>query len=173
MRFTRLALTGLLFATGFASAAHADLVVQAPGVIANGGIKEASEAFTKATGIKVILKGGGMSAVAASATTANPPADVVFLPMEPYNLMGNLALQGGIKDGTFTPIARVEFGLAFPAGKPKPDISTPEKFIAVLKSAKQVMRSQPRQGSDARRWQHGGPGDQTRCFEEAGICRRQ
>jgi molybdate transport system substrate-binding protein len=143
MRFTRLALAGLFFATGFASAAHADLIVQAPGVIANGGIKEASDAFTKATGIKVILKGGGMNGVIAAAKTANPAPDVVFLPMEPYNLMGNIALEGDIKSDTFTPIARVEFGLAFPAGKPKPDISTPEKFIAVLKSAKAVMRSNP------------------------------
>ena len=34
-------------------------------------------------------------------------------------------------------------GLAVKAGAPKPDISTPEKFIAALKTSKGVMRSNP------------------------------
>lgn len=44
---------------------------------------------------------------------------------------------------TFTPIGRVEFGLAVPRGAPHPDISTVDKLAAVLKSAKEVMRSNP------------------------------
>ena len=43
---------------GFASAAQADLLVEAPGVINNAGIKEATAAFTQKTGIKVTFAGG-------------------------------------------------------------------------------------------------------------------
>lgn len=143
MRTIKLAMLGLLSAMAFAPAARADLLVLAPGVIQNGGIQQVTDAFTKATGIKVQLKSGGMNGVVTGAESGNPPPDVVFLPMEPYDLLGNLALKNAIKSDTFTPIARVEFGLAVRKGDPKPDISTPEKFIAVLKSAKQVMRSNP------------------------------
>jgi ABC-type glycerol-3-phosphate transport system substrate-binding protein len=143
MRIHRLALAGVLFAAGFASVAHADLLVEAPGVINNAGIKEATAAFTKSTGIKVTFAGGRMSDIMDAAKTGNPSPDVIILPMEPYNLMGNLSLQGGIKKDSFTPIARVQFGLATLADQPKPDISTVPKFIAVLKSAKQVLRSNP------------------------------
>ena len=41
------------------------------------------------------------------------------------------------------PLGRNRMGLAVKAGAPKPDISTPEKFAAALKSAKAVMRSNP------------------------------
>jgi molybdate transport system substrate-binding protein len=84
-----------------------------------------------------------MSDIMDAAKTANPSPDVVILPMEPYNLMGNLSIEGGIKKDSFTPLARVEFGLATAADQPKPDISTVPKFVAVLKTAKQVMRSNP------------------------------
>ena len=70
--------------------------------------------------------------------------DVIFLPFE---LMSTLSLDGGIKPGTFTPLGRSEMGLAVPAGKPHPDISTVEKLAAVLRSAKAVMRSNPAGGS--------------------------
>jgi molybdate transport system substrate-binding protein len=143
MRRLKFALFGFLSVLAFAPAARADLLVLAPGVIQNGGIKEATDAFTKQTGIKVQIKSGGMNGVVTGAESGNPPPDVVFLPMEPYDLLGNLALKSGIKTDTFTPIARVEFGLAVRKGDLHPDISTPEKFIAVLKSAKQVMRSNP------------------------------
>src|SRR5207302_612796 len=123
--------------------AHADLLILAPGVIQNGGVKDVTAAFTKATGIKVELKGGGMSAIVEGAKNANPPADVVFLPMEPYDLLGNLALQNGILNDSFVPVGRVEFGLAVPKGAPHPDISSVPKFVAALKSAKMVMRSNP------------------------------
>ena len=57
-------------------------------------------------------------------------------------------MQGGIVPGTFMPLGRAEFGLAVPKGAPHPDISTPEKFIAALKSAKLVMRSRPGSASE-------------------------
>ena len=57
--------------------------------------------------------------------------------------MNSLALEGGVMPGTMTPLGRNRMGLAVKAGAPKPDISTPEKFVAALKSAKAVMRSNP------------------------------
>src|SRR5439155_17679293 len=74
----------------------------------------------------------------------NPPADVLKLPFE---LMSTLSLDGGVVQGTFMPLGRSEMGLAVPAGKPHPDISTVEKLAAALKSAKAVMRSNPAGGS--------------------------
>jgi molybdate transport system substrate-binding protein len=136
-------LLGLLLVASFASAAQADLLVEAPGVVNNAGIKEASAAFTQKTGIKVTFAGGRMSDIMAAAKSGSPSPDVIILPMEPYNLMGNLSIDGGIKKDSFTPLARVLFGLATPAGQPKPDISTIPKFIAVLKTASNVLRSDP------------------------------
>ena len=143
MHSVRCALVGLVFAAAFASAAKADLLVEAPGVVNNAGIKEATAAFTQKTGIKVSFAGGRMSDIMTAAKSANPSPDVIILPMEPYNLMGNLAIDGGIKKDSFTPLARVIFGLATPADQPKPDISTTPKFIAVLKTAGNVLRSDP------------------------------
>jgi ABC-type molybdate transport system substrate-binding protein len=145
MRSVCLGVLSLLFIS-LSSAAEADLLVLAPGVINNAGIKEATAAFTKSTGIKVTFGGGRMSDIMDGALTGSPAPDVVILPMEPYNLMGNLSIGGGIKKDSFTPLARVVFGLATPADQPKPDISTVPKFVAVLRGAKQVMRSDP--GSD-------------------------
>jgi molybdate transport system substrate-binding protein len=61
--------------------------------------------------------------------------------------MTTFSLDGGTKPGTFTPLGRSEMGLAVPAGKPHPDISTVEKLAAALRSAKAVMRSNPAGGS--------------------------
>jgi molybdate transport system substrate-binding protein len=41
------------------------------------------------------------------------------------------------------PLGRNRMGLAVRAGAPKPDISTPEKFVGALKGAKAVLRSNP------------------------------
>ena len=143
MRPVRLAILACVAVAGLASAARADLLVEAPGVVNNAGIKEASAAFTQKTGIKVTFAGGRMSDIMDAAKGGSPSPDVIILPMEPYNLMGNLSIDGGIKKDSYTPLARVLFGLATPADQPKPDISTVPKFIAVLKTASNVMRSDP------------------------------
>jgi molybdate transport system substrate-binding protein len=75
--------------------------------------------------------------------TRTPPPDVIFLPID---LMSSLALDKGIVPGTFTPLGRVEIGLAVKAGAPHPDISTVDKLVAALKNAQQVMVSNPAGG---------------------------
>jgi len=124
--------------------AEADIRVMVPGVVANAGIGDLAAAYTKETGKKVANTTVGMGTILNAVKTANPPADVMTLPFE---LMSTLSLDGGVVPGTFMPLGRSEMGLAVPAGKPHPDISTVEKLAATLKNAKAVMRSNPAGGS--------------------------
>jgi len=43
-----------------------------------------------------------MGSIVKAVTTANPPADVIMLPME---LMSSLSLDGGVVPGSFVPLA--------------------------------------------------------------------
>src|SRR5438874_1250337 len=122
----------------------AEIRVIAPGVIVNAGIKDLAAAYTKETGVKVTIVTSGMGKIVSDIQTVTPPGDVITLPFE---LMSTLSLDGGVKPGSFMPLGRSEMGLAVPAGKPHPDISTVAKLAAVLKSAKAVMRSNPAGGS--------------------------
>jgi len=124
--------------------AAADIRVMAPGVIFNAGLPDLAAAYTKETGKKVAIMTVGMGTIVKAVKTANPPADVIMLPVE---LMSTLTLDGGVVPGSFMPLGRSEMGLAVPAGTPHPDISTVEKLAAVLRGAKAVMRSNPAGGS--------------------------
>jgi molybdate transport system substrate-binding protein len=126
-----------------AQTAATEIRVLSPGVTSNAGLQDLAAAFTKETGTKVTIVGSGMGRIVNDAKTITPAPDVIMLPLE---LMATLALDGGIK-GSWAPLGRAEMGLAVPAGKPHPDISTVEKLAAVLKSAKAVMRSNPAGGS--------------------------
>jgi len=138
------ALTSAQEAPDPAKYAAADIRVMSPGVVYNAGLLDLAAAFTKTTGKKVAVTLVGMGRIVKGVTSDDPPADVIMLPHE---LMSTLSLDGGIKAGTFTPLGRSEMGLAVPAGKPHPDISTVEKLAAALRSAKAVMRSNPAGGS--------------------------
>ena len=119
--------------------ATADVRVLTPGVAFMSGMADIAAGFTKESGKKVGINVVGMGTIVQEMTTRNPPPDVIVLP---FQLMTTLALEGGVS-GQFMPLGRNRMGLAVKAGAPKPDISTPEKFAAVLKSAKAVMRSNP------------------------------
>jgi ABC-type molybdate transport system substrate-binding protein len=125
-------------------AAPRELIVITPGVIFFGGLQDLTAAYEKETGTKITIKSSGMGRIVNDIKTLDPAPDVIMLPHE---LMSTLALDGGIKKGSFTPLGRSEMGLAVPAGAPHPDISTVEKLAAVLRSAKAVMRSNPAGGS--------------------------
>jgi molybdate transport system substrate-binding protein len=122
----------------------AEIRVIAPGVVYNAGLQDLAASYTKETGVKVTIVTSGMGKIVSDIKTVTPPVDVINLPFE---LMSTLSLDGGVKAGSFTPLGRSEMGLAVPAGKPHPDISTVEKLAAVLKGAKAVMRSNPAGGS--------------------------
>jgi molybdate transport system substrate-binding protein len=124
--------------------AAADLRILAPGVVYNAGLVDLAAEYTKKTGKKVGINLVGMGGIDRATRTANPPADITFMPFE---AMSSLALDGGVVKGTFVPLGRSEMGLAVRAGAPHPDISTVEKLAVVLHSAKLVMRSNPSGGS--------------------------
>jgi molybdate transport system substrate-binding protein len=124
--------------------AAADIRVLVPGVVYNAGLLDLAVAYTKETGKKVAVSLVGMGTIVNGVKTANPPADVIALPFE---LMTTLSLDGGIVPGSFTPLGRSEMGLAVPAGKPHPDISSVDKLAATLRGARAVMRSNPAGGS--------------------------
>jgi ABC-type molybdate transport system substrate-binding protein len=134
-----------LLAVLFASPARADEIrVVGAAVSTGGGLREVADAFTKKTGVKVTLVTEGMGTILANVKTATPPADLVMLPMD---LMATLALDRGIKPGTFTPLGRLEIGLFKKPDAPLPDISTVEKLAAVMKAATVVNYTDPASGS--------------------------
>ena len=141
--FAVLAAALTLSVTTGAQNAVTEIRVLSPGVTSNAGLRDFAESFGKQNNLKVTIVGSGMGRIVEDAKTINPPPDVIMLPLE---LMASLSLDGGIV-GAWTPLGRTEMGLAVPAGKPHPDISTVEKLAAVLKSAKAVMRSNPAGGS--------------------------
>src|SRR5262245_1282024 len=126
-----------------AQAPSAEIRVLSPGVTTNSGLRDFADQFGKANNVKVTIVGSGMGRIVNDAKTIDPPPDVIMLPLE---LMASISLDGGIV-GAWTPLGRTEMGLAVPAGKPHPDISTVEKLAAALRSAKAVMRSNPAGGS--------------------------
>lgn len=128
-------------------ASGAEILVLSPGFVYNAGLLDLAAAYSKETGTKVTVKLENMGKIVNDIKTATPAPDVVVLPMEPFDLMGTLALDKGIQEGTLTPLGRVEIGLAVKAGAPHPDISTVEKLVAVLRGAKGVMYSNPASGS--------------------------
>ena len=82
---------------------------------------------SKTVGINTV----GMGTIVDEIGKRTPPPDMIVLP---FQLMNSLALEGGVVPGTMVPLGRNRMGLAVKAGAPKPDISTPEKFIAALKT---------------------------------------
>ena len=113
-------------------------------VSTGGGLREVADAFTKKTGVKVTLVTDGMGTIVATAKTAVPAADLVMLPMD---LMATLALDHGIKPGSFTPLGRLDIGLFKKPDAPFPDITTVEKLAVVLKAATVVTYTDPASGS--------------------------
>lgn len=117
----------------------AEIQVRCP-ALAYDAMEEFAAGFQRQTGVKVTVISGPMGKMVDAIQTASPPPDVVILPP---GLMDLLAIQGGVKDGTRAPLARVEIGLAVAAGAPKPDISSVERLRTALLGARTVTYSKP------------------------------
>ena len=147
MTITRLlypAFLALFIASGQAQTADPTVIrVLSPGVVYNAGLLDLAAGFTKQTGVKVYVLPDLMGKIVGDIKTRDPAPDVIFLPP---NLMTPLAAENKIVPGTRASLGRVEIGLAVKAGAPHPDISTVAKLVAVLKSAHQVMVSNPTDG---------------------------
>ena len=141
MRF-RIAAASCLLCAGVAvaSAQAAEIKVFAPPVMNQGGMPDLAKAFTAKTGVKVTVSNHSMGRIMNDIEKGAEAPDVVFLPID---YMGTLALDKGIKQGSFTPVGRVYIGLAVLKGTPIPDISTVDKLAAVLKASKGITYSDP------------------------------
>lgn len=126
------------------AAPNGEVIILSPGLTSTAGLRDLAAAYEKANGVKVTVAGAGMPQMVSTARTANPPADVVILPLD---LMQELQAAGGVAAGTRTPLGRISVGLALKTGAPKPDISTPAKALAYLKSAGRVAYTDPKGGS--------------------------
>lgn len=98
-----------------------------------------AQQYTAKTGKAVTVGGGSRAAVLAALKKG--PADMVVLPtsdMIELNLVQAM-----------TPLGRIPVGVAVKAGTPVPDVSTPEKFRAVLLKARGVAFADPSAGTSA------------------------
>jgi molybdate transport system substrate-binding protein len=129
-----IALAAAALAAAPAAAQTREVIVGTPGFTDIGGLNIITKAFEAETGIKVTVKNGGMDDVKKMATDGS--ADAVFLPADEMD-----QVKGDIKSGSRKRVGRSYQGLAVMKGAKVPDISTKEKFIAVLKSANRVMHS--------------------------------
>ena len=109
----------------------------------NAGLQDIAADYTKQTGLKVTIKNLNMGRIVNDMRTGTPVADVLILPV---SFMEGMEAMGATVPGTSQEIGRVSIGLAFPAGKPRPNISTPAKLAAVLKTGT-VLYSDPASGS--------------------------
>jgi molybdate transport system substrate-binding protein len=133
-----------LLAPPAALAQQREITVLSPGLTSTAGLHEFAQAFTHETGIKVTVAGAGMAVIVTTALTADPPADLVLLPVEEMN---QLAQAGGVAASSRQPLGRVGIGLALRKGAPKPDLSTPTSAIAALKAGGRVAYTDPKGGS--------------------------
>lgn len=106
----------------------ADITVLSSGVT-QWGLTRLAAAWTRETGNKVNLVGGTVGIVKNN-VKSDLPGDVVLLP--PGDLQ---ELSDKLTAATVTPIGRAYFGLVVKAGAPHPDISTSQKFAAVLRGS--------------------------------------
>jgi molybdate transport system substrate-binding protein len=131
-----LAIGALVVTTGTLASPAWALEVVSPPVLASAGLKEQFDAFSAATGAKVAVR--TIELLKVPATAENAPTDMVFATSDLLEGMKNVIANGSIQK-----IGRVSICLAVRAGAPHPDISTTEKLVAALKSAKAVVYSNP------------------------------
>src|ERR1700744_4362808 len=127
-----------------AQAQTTEVHVFTPGVVYNSGIQDLAASYTKETGVKVTVTSKGMAALINDPKTGTPVADIIVAPV---SFMDGLEAEAAVVPGTAADIGRVYIGVAVPRGKPHPDISTPRKLAAALKTGGTVIYSNPAPGS--------------------------
>ena len=115
------------------------LTVLAP-ASAQPGITAIARDYTARTGIAVTVGGGARDRVI-TALKSSDGGDVVVLPSSDFADLATVT--------SMTPLGHILVGVAVKAGAPAPDISTPQKFLNVLKRAKGVAYADPSAGTSA------------------------
>jgi molybdate transport system substrate-binding protein len=131
-----LALLGLCAGLSLASAQAAEIQVLSPPVVANAGLKAIADAFTRETGVTVMVR--SLELLKIPRDTTAKPTDIVFVTPD---LMDGLSKSAAVT--ARAPLGRVNIGLAVKAGAPHPDITTVPKLIVALKSYNGVVYSNP------------------------------
>ena len=144
MRLLTLTAAFIALAASAAVAQPTEINVFTPGVVYNAGIQDLAASYTKETGVKVTIKGEGMGQLVNDVKKGTTIADIVVAPI---SFMDGMQAEGSVVPGTAADIGRVYIGLAVRKGAPHPDISTPQKLAAALKSGGVVMYSNPAGGS--------------------------
>ena len=120
-----------------APAAADTLTVLAPALVTPG-LKALADQFSAKTGIAIALGDGARDKVFDS-LNAGGAADVVVLPTG--DLVDSPRITG------MTPLGHVPVGVGVKAGSKVPNVSTPERFLAVLLAAKGVAYADPKAGT--------------------------
>jgi molybdate transport system substrate-binding protein len=135
----RMMLMAAVVAALTAPVAHAaEINVFTPPLVRESGLPKVVEAFEKKTGTKVNLSTHSMGSAIRDIRAGPVAPDVIFLL---NNEMGTLAIARDVTPPI--PVGRVYMGMAVLKSRPAPDISTMEKFTAVLKASKGVASSDP------------------------------
>src|SRR5436309_1904683 len=140
-RFSAFVFAALLIggAAQAATVTPATVTVLTPASAAPGAQALAAQ-FTKTTGIPVTVTGGARDRVFAT-LKAGGPADVVLLPTSDFITLSSVT--------GMTPLGHILVGVGMRRGARVPDVSTPEKFRAVLLAAKGVAYADPAAGTSA------------------------
>jgi molybdate transport system substrate-binding protein len=103
------------------------------------GVRDMAAAFERASGHKVIAR---QERDVLATVNAGTPADIATLNPP---LIDKLIKEGKVV-GSRVDFARAGIGVAIKAGAPKPDLSTTEAFVRMLRSAKSIGYSQAGSG---------------------------
>jgi ABC-type molybdate transport system substrate-binding protein len=110
----RLAAIAVVLVLAGAAGARAEQVnLLSPPMITNAGLKEINARYTEKTGTSFVIEGAEIGRLADKIKTANPPADVIFLPTD---MIGKLEADGLTKAGARVHLGRMEIGLAVRKG---------------------------------------------------------
>jgi molybdate transport system substrate-binding protein len=134
--------TALLLPLTGPGAGAAEIHVLSPTAV-SAGMRELAKSFTQETGTVVDFTFANAGTIPAT-LAGDAPADLVVLPAAD---MDTIDQKGALKAGTKTKLGRVEMAYLVKTGAPHPDISTPEKFRAVLLASSSVAINDPSTGS--------------------------
>ena len=118
----------------------ADITVYSPGIV-NAPLRKLADAWTAETGNKVTFAGFNVGRIR-TAVGKDDPGDVVIAPTADFTVFAPK-----LAPGTQHGVGRVPFGLAVKAGGAHPDISSHDKFVAVIKQAGILAFANPASGS--------------------------
>jgi len=129
----RLAFAGILVMSAVTSPQAAELKVIAGGSM-TALLKELTPPFEKATGHTLSIHFDSTPNII-SRVNSGTPFDVVVVPIDVFK---DAAAKARFAPGPTVDIARVGYGVAFRAGAPKPDVSTPDALKKTLLAASSV-----------------------------------